>query len=260
MKQYIIDAFADRVFRGNPTAVAVAEKQLPDKRLQEIAGENNLPETAFVVKSDTGYDLRFFTPYREIKFCGHAALAAAFLILNRYEPDTDRIVFHSKAGELAAGRSGDEVTLEFPAFKLREIPITPLMTESLGARPERAYLDRDMLLVYRDEETVRRLAPDFEKMLRLDGLGVCVTAPAEKYDYVARFFVPKLRANEDPATGSIHCMIGPYWSELLGKNELTAYQASARGGTVRCRVADGRVTVAGRAVIFSEALLFLPEE
>ena len=257
MKQYIVDAFTDKVFHGNQAAVCVLDKWLPDKMMMDIAAENNFSETAFTVKADEGYDLRWFTPADEINLCGHATLAAAYVLFNYYESDADRIVFHTMSGDLFCGRRGDCIEMDFPAYRLNEVPVTDDMAAAMGAAPKEAYLDRDLLLVYEDEDIVRNMKPDIDKVKQLDGMGVGVTAPGKEYDCVSRFFVPELSIPEDPVTGSVHCMITPYWTKRLGKNSLNAYQASARGGKLICELRGDRVIISGKAVLFAVSELML---
>ena len=257
MKQYIVDAFTDTVFHGNQAAVCILDEWLPEKLMMDIARENNFSETAFAVKADKGYDLRWFTPGGEIDLCGHATLATAYVLFNYYENDADRIVFYTLSGNLFIGRSGNCIEMDFPAYSLNKVPVTDEMAAVMGAAPKEAYLDRDLLLVYEDEDIIRKMKPDFDKIKKLDGLGVGVTAPGKAYDCVSRFFVPELNIHEDPVTGSAHCMITPYWVERLGKSSLKAYQASERGGELICELRDDRVIISGRAVIFAVSELML---
>lgn len=257
MRQYIVDAFTNTVFHGNQAAVCVLDEWLPEKLMMDIARENNFSETAFTVKADEGYDLRWFAPGGEINLCGHATLATAYVLLNYYENEADRIVFHTLSGDLFTGRRGDCMEMDFPVYSLNGVPVTDEMTAAMGAAPKEAYLDRDLLLVYDDEEIIRKMKPDFDKVNQLDGMGVGVTARGKDYDCVSRFFVPKLNINEDPVTGSVHCMITPYWTERLGKSSLEAYQASERGGKLICELRDDRVIISGEVVIFAVSELML---
>ena len=257
MKQYIVDAFTDKVFHGNQAAVCILEEWLPGKMMMDIAAENNFSETAFAVKADEGYDLRWFTPCDEINLCGHATLATAYVLFNYYEKDADRIVFHTLSGDLYVGRRGDYIEMDFPAYSLNEVPVTDEMTAAMGATPKEAYIDRDLLLVYEDEEIIRKMKPDIDKVKQLDGLGVGVTAPGKDYDCVSRFFVPELSIPEDPVTGSVHCMITPYWTEHLGKSRLNAFQESKRGGELISELRGDRVIICGKAVIFAVSELML---
>ena len=251
MKQYIVDAFTEEVFRGNPAAVCVLEKWLPEKLMMSIARENNLPETAFTVKSEDGYDLRWFTPGEEINLCGHATLATAFILFSYYEKGTELIVFHTMSGDLFISRKNSYIVMDFPAYSCNEVPITEQMAEAIGVKPLKAFIDRDLMLVYENEEIIRNLMPDYEKLSRLEGTGVAVTAQGNDYDCVSRFFAPKLRINEDPVTGSAHCMITPYWTKQLGKPVIKAYQASERGGELLCEVRGDRVVISGKAALFA---------
>ncbi|MDO4533806.1 MAG: PhzF family phenazine biosynthesis protein [Coriobacteriia bacterium] len=257
MKQYIVDAFTDRVFHGNQAAVCVLEEWPEESLMMEITRENNFSETAFTVKEGNGYRLRWFTPGGEIDLCGHATLAAAFVLFSFYESEAESITFHTMSGDLFIGRRDEFIAMDFPAYCCREIPVADQMEATLGARPREAYLDRDLLLVYDDEAIVRGMKPDFEKLGQLDGLGIAVTAPGSEYDCVSRFFAPKLGVDEDPVTGSVHCMIAPYWANRLGKRVINAYQASARGGQMFCELQGSRVVLLGKAALFSVCELML---
>ena len=257
MKQYIVDAFTDRLFHGNQAAVCVLDEWLTEELMMNIAKENNFSETAFTVKNGDNYDLRWFTPGGEINLCGHATLATSYVLFNYYEKDADELTFHTLSGDLFIHRQQDEIVMDFPAYKLNEVPVTEQMAKAMGAKPVKAYIDRDLLLVYEDEKMIREMKPDFEEVILLEGEGVGVTAPGKEYDCVSRFFTPKDKINEDPVTGSAHCMITPYWAERLGKDELFAYQASERGGELRCRLVGDRVIISGKSVLFEVGELFV---
>lgn len=259
MKQYIVDAFTEKVFHGNQAAVCVLDAWPAESLMMDITRENNFSETAFTVKEEDGYRLRWFTPGGEIDLCGHATLATAYVLLRFYEPEAESITFHTMSGDLFVGRRGEFITMDFPAYTCREVPVTDQMEEALGARPREAYLDRDLLLVYDDEATVRTMKPDFEKVARIEGakVGVAVTAPGTSYDCVSRFFAPNLAIDEDPVTGSVHCMIAPYWAKHLGKSVIHAYQASARGGEMVCEIEGDRVVLLGKAALFSVSELMV---
>lgn len=253
MKQYIVDAFTDQVFHGNQAAVCVMEKWIPEDLMMNIAMENNLSETAFVVKEGDKYHLRWFTPGGEIDLCGHATLATAYVMLRFYIPDSDRVVFSTLSGDLVVTvKDSGVLEMEFPAYKLNKIEVTKEMSDAIGAVPKEAYLGRDLLCVLDDESMVRSLAPQMDKVKELDGLLLHVTAQGKDTDCVSRSFAPKLNVTEDPVCGSGHCHIIPYWADKLGKNELTAYQASKRGGTLYCRMAGDKTFMAGKAALFSE--------
>jgi len=246
---YQVDAFTLGPFSGNPAAVCPLDTWLDDATLQNIAAENNLAETAFIVPSDEGYDLRWFTPTIEVDLCGHATLAAAFVVLNHLQPDLDSVSFETISGKLVVSRDGERLSMDFPARAPPPIPVSDALSDALGQRPSEVNLSRDILAVYDDEATVRALKPDYAKLLGLEeGLGVIVTAKGDTADFVSRFFVPKGGIDEDPVTGSAHCCLAPYWGERLGKTEMTAYQASRRGGVLQVRVAGDRVILGGQAV------------
>ncbi len=251
MKQYVADAFTSEVFHGNQAAVCVLNKWLPDELMLNIARENNFSETAFTVKCDDGYELRWFTPGSEVDLCGHATLATSFILFSYYESEAHQITYHTKSGDLFVSRKNGLIMMDFPKYQYHEVGITDRMINVMGAAPVKAYLGPELLLIYEDEKIVRELKPDFDGMMQLEGSGVAVTAPGAGYDCVSRYFAPKLKINEDPVTGSVHCMIVPYWAEQLGKNDIRAYQASERGGELYCELCGERVKIAGKAVLYS---------
>lgn len=257
MKQYVVDAFSDNVFGGNPAAVCVMPAWLPNELLMNIARENNLSETAFAVREDGDYRLRWFTPGGEIALCGHATLATAYVIMRFYRPEETALKFRTLGGTLTVKKNGDLYEMDFPAYELSPVPVTREMEEAIGAKPLEAYMGRDLLCVMDSEETVRGLSPDMNKLRGLDGALLQVTAPGRNFDCVSRSFAPKLNVPEDPVCGSGHCHIIPYFAKRLGKNELLAYQASARGGILYCGLRGERVKLAGKAVLFSEAEIFI---
>lgn len=257
MKQYTVDAFTSRVFSGNPAAVCVMEGYPPDEVLLDIARENNLSETAFAVREGGGYRLRWFTPGGEIDLCGHATLATAFVLLNFYEPGTERVVFSTMSGELTVTRRGGLYEMDFPSYELRRVPVTEEMAAAFGASPSEAYMGRDLLCVFDDERTVREMAPNMDRLRDLPGLLQHATARGAGTDCVSRSFAPKLSVQEDPVCGSGHCHIVPYWAARLGRTDITAYQASRRGGTLYCRDCGRRIAIAGEAVLFAESELHI---
>ncbi|OLS38186.1 phenazine biosynthesis protein [Alkalihalophilus pseudofirmus] len=258
MKYFVVDAFAERIFEGNPAGVCVMEEWITDELMQKIAIENNLSETAFAVKEDEAYHLRWFTPGGEIDLCGHATVATAFVILNYYEQGIETVRFTSKSGELIVNKKVDLYELDFPTVFSKKLAVTKEMVEVLGLTPKEAYLNRDLVLVLETEDDVRAVKPDFEKLSKLEqGLGVSVTAAGTEFDFVSRAFFPKMKINEDPVTGSLHCSLVPIWSEKLGKKQLTARQVSNRGGTLYCKLEDSRVKIAGRAVLYSIGELYI---
>lgn len=255
---YQVDAFAGRLFTGNPAAVCPLESWLPDEQLQAIAMENNLSETAFFVRHGDRYHLRWFTPAVEVDLCGHATLGSAFVILNELAPDRDRVAFDTRSGELIVTREGDLYSMNFPARPPEECPIDPNLIPALGAEPEKILGARDYLVVYRHEDDVRRLKPDMQRLSLVDRFAVIVTAPGVELDFVSRFFAPAKGVPEDPVTGSAHCTLIPYWSKRLGKTKLHALQVSPRGGELWCEDQGDRVKISGRAVKFLEGRILLP--
>lgn len=254
MKQFVIDAFTDHVFAGNPAAVCVMDQWLPEETMMALTLENNLSETAFAVPEGDKYHLRWFTPGGEIDLCGHATLATASGIMTRVRPELTEITFTTLSGDLTVTRKGDLYEMDFPAYDLKEVPVTAAMIDAMnGAVPAAAYMGRDLLCVFDDEDTVRNMVVDQEKVRALDGLLLHVTVQGKDTDCVSRTFAPKCNVPEDPVCGSGHCHIVPYWADRLGKDEIVAYQASRRGGTLYCRRDGQRVTLAGKAALFSEA-------
>lgn len=251
MKYYVVDAFAEKVFEGNPAGVCVMNEWISDDIMQKIAIENNLSETAFAVKDAENYKLRWFTPGGEINLCGHATLATAFIIMNYVEKQLKTIQFDTMSGVLTVNRKDDLYELDFPTVPSKEIPLTEQMIDALVTTPIEAYLNRDLLFVLESEEAVKNLSPDFSKLEQLpEGLGVIVTAKGNDYDFVSRAFFPKLKVNEDPVCGSAHCGLVPFWAEKLKKREMVARQLSNRGGTLFCKHEDTRVKMAGKATLY----------
>ena len=253
MKQYIVDAFTEKVFAGNPAAVCYPDCWPEDALMCRIAAENNLSETAFVVREGDSLRIRWFTPGGEIDLCGHATLASAYVYFRFLDPTAERVTFQSLSGPLTVTLEGDLLAMDFPAYELSPTEVTEDMAAVLGVRPREAWLGRDLLCVLDRPEDVNALKPDLVKALDLPGLLLHATAPGTgEADCVSRTFAPKLRVDEDPVCGSGHCHIVPYWANRLGKDNLTAYQASPRGGTLYCRLAGDRVVLAGRAALFSQ--------
>jgi len=251
MKQYIVDAFTDKIFSGNPAAVCVLDSFPSEDIMQNIAAENNLSETAFVVKENDRYHIRWFTPKSEIDFCGHATLAAAYILFNYYAQEAESLNLYGQIGEFTAQRSGELIRMEFAAYKLEHIEITDTMIEALGTIPLAAYKDRDILFVLREEDEVRGMQPDMELLSKLDGACVAVTAKGTEYDCVSRVFAPMFGIDEDPVTGSTHCMIAPYWCKRLNKTRITAFQASNRTGILYCDCVGDKAIISGKAALFS---------
>jgi len=249
---YQVDAFTDRPFAGNPAAVCFLPGPAEPQWMQDVAREMNLSETAFLHPEDGGYRLRWFTPAVEVELCGHATLASAHVLWEsgRLAPgETAR--FQTLSGLLTAGRDGDWIELDFPARTAEPVEPPPGLLEALGVEPVFVGKSRyDYFLEVAGEDAVRAVAPDFRVLRSLPVRGIIVTArgTSNPFDFVSRFFAPGAGVDEDPVTGSAHCTLAPYWTSRLGRNELLAYQASARGGVVRVRVAGDRVRLGGRAV------------
>ncbi|WP_108831617.1 PhzF family phenazine biosynthesis protein [Aedoeadaptatus coli] len=257
LKQYVVDAFTDQVFGGNPAAVCVMDEWLDDALLQKITKENNLSETAFAVKEGENYRLRWFTPGGEIDLCGHATLGTAYVIMNFIEPGLDVVSFETLSGTLTVTKEGDLYAMDFPAYDMKPVEVTDAMADVIGAKPIAAFMGRDLLCVIEDENLVRTMDPDQAKIMELDGLLLHVSAGGKDYDCVSRSFAPKLKVAEDPVCGSGHCHILPYWSDVLKKDELKAYQASERGGEIFATLKGDRITLRGKAALFSEATIHL---
>lgn len=259
---YQIDAFAtDRPFSGNPAAVCPLDAWLPDAVMQSIAAENNLSETAFFVPDGEGYRLRWFTPTTEVDLCGHATLAAAFVVFGWLRPGRDRVAFRTEqAGVLTVVRDGDLLGLDFPARPASRCPLPASLAAALGTPPREVLAARDYLAIYDSAGDIAALAPDFAALAALDRFAVIATAPGADgadggVDFVSRFFAPARGVDEDPATGSSHCTLIPYWAARLGKHRLEARQLSRRGGALSCRLEGDRVSIAGRALLYLEGTI-----
>ena len=249
-----VDAFASRLFSGNPAAVVVLDRFLPDAILQVIAAENNLAETAFLVVKGGDYDLRWFTPKVEVPLCGHATLASAAVVMERLEIGRQRVVFHTASGPLPVNRAGHGYVLDLPQRPSEPIASPPELVDALGVQPLEVLLNQfNYMAVLVNETAVRDLIPDIAAIARMDRPGVIVTAKGDgHYDFVSRYFAPAKGIPEDPVTGAAHCMLAPYWSKRLGKMDFHAFQASSRGGEVRCRVVKNRIELEGECVFFLE--------
>lgn len=247
-----VDAFTDRAFSGNPAAVCVLPGPRDEAWMQAVAREMNLSETAFLHPEANGYRLRWFTPSVEVDLCGHATLASAHVLWeDGHLAPGDVARFHTRSGVLTARRDGEWIEMEFPALPASPTDPPPELGRALGVEPRCVGRSRfDLLVELDDEATVRSLEPDLGLLRRIDARGVIVTARADggEFDFVSRFFAPQVGVDEDPVTGSAHCVLGPYWQQRLGRDEFLAYQASPRGGVVRVAVDGPRVRLAGRAV------------
>lgn len=253
---YQLDAFAARRFAGNPAAVMVMEEFPDDGLMRAIAAENNLAETAFLVRDGEDYRLRWFTPVLEVPLCGHATLASAAVVMERLQPARTRVVFHTASGALTVARLQDRYVMDFPARPSERIATPPGLAEALGAAPVETRVNAfNYMVVLDNEQVVRSLAPDLATIARMDRPGVIATAQADtggRHDLVSRYFAPAKGVPEDPATGAAHCMLMPYWVPRLGRSELRAFQASPRGGELLCRLRGDRVELEGACVFYLE--------
>lgn len=259
MKMSVVDAFTNELFKGNPAAVCFVDQWPTDKLMQNIAMENRFSETAFAIKkADANYDLRWFTPGGEIDLCGHATLATGYLVFQNAAPkDTDTVTFNTQSGALKVTKKGDLYEMAFPSYELKSVPVTDEMEAAFGVRPIEAYLGRDLLAVFANEDQVKKMQPNTKKLKELDGLLQNVTAPGKNYDCVSRSFAPKLNVVEDPVCGSGHCHIIPYWAKKLNKNQITAFQASNRTGILYCDYQGETTKLAGHATLYSTGNLNL---
>jgi PhzF family phenazine biosynthesis protein len=247
---YHIDAFASARFSGNPAGVCVLQEWLPDEVLQKIAFENNLSETAFVVAKQDLFELRWFTPVREVSLCGHATLATAFVIFE-YRRYTEPIIhFQSKSGVLTVERDGAVLVLDFPARQTEPCDTPEALVRGLGKTPLEVRRAKSYMAIFASPEDIVSIKPDMQWLGQLDCSGIIVTAPGDQVDFVSRFFAPRLGIPEDPVTGSSHCSLVPYWAGRLSKKKLTARQLSARGGELFCEHAGERVKIGGRAATY----------
>jgi PhzF family phenazine biosynthesis protein len=250
---YQIDAFTEKVFGGNPAAVCVLDQWIDVDLMQNIAAENNLAETAYVVQTgpDT-YNIRWFTPTVEVDLCGHATLASAYTLFKHYDYPTDKINFQSQAsGSLSVTKKGDNLTLDFPTDIVEKVDTPKVLIEAFGITPIETYKGKtDHVLVYETQRKVENAIPNLELIKASGGRGVIITAPGNEVDFVSRFFGPQVGVDEDPVTGSAHTTLTPIWAEKLGKNLLTAQQLSKRKGDLICELKGDRVKITGKAITY----------
>lgn len=245
---YQVDAFTSQVFSGNPAAVCPLYQWLDDTTMQLIARENNLSETAFFAPEGNHYRIRWFTPVAEVDLCGHATLASAFILFTELDPGSSKVLFDSRSGPLRVERSGDMLSMDFPAQPPKPCDPPKELLEGLEIEPSAVLSSADYLVVYEREDDIHALNPRMDLLLKIDLRGVIVTAPGSRSDFVSRFFAPLVGIDEDPVTGSSHCALVPYWAGRLGRKELHAIQVSKRGGELFCRDAGARTIISGRAV------------
>lgn len=258
LRQFQVDAFARNVFEGNPAAVVPLERWLPDAVMQAIGAENNLSETAFFVPAGERFDLRWFTPAREVDLCGHATLASAHVLFEHLGVTQPSVTFRTRSGDLHVRGCAGVYTMDLPRQNPVEVLAPAALVKGIGCTPIEVLAADDYIAVLTDESAVRAVEPGHMTLMQLDRRGVIVTAPGVHADFVSRFFAPKYGVPEDPVTGSAHCALAPYWSQRLGKNELTARQVSKRGGDLTCTLSGDRVELTGRAITFMEGVLRIP--
>lgn len=252
IKLYQVDAFADTLFTGNPAAVCpLGGEWLDAAVMQKIAMENNLAETAFYILKDGKYHIRWFTPEIEVDLCGHATLAASHVLFNHEGFAGDTIVFGSRSGVLTVTREGDLIALDFPTDMIKKAKLTRQLLACFKPRPVAAFKGRhDYLLVFKNEQQIRDIKPDFAAINKVPARGIIVTAKGDKVHFVSRFFAPQSGIAEDPVTGSAHTTLGPYWRDALGTRDMTALQLSPRGGRLQVRVRGNRTIILGKAVTY----------
>jgi PhzF family phenazine biosynthesis protein len=253
LKLYQVDAFTDKLFHGNPAGVCPLSEWLPDETMQNIASENNLAETAFFVKEENDYRIRWFTPKVEVDLCGHATLATGHVLFNHLNFKDSLIIFNSRSGILKVRRENEMIVMDFPKDSFIDVPAPLELTRGLGKEPIQLFKGRDdYMAVYQSEDDILNLKPDMEILCRIKSRGIIVTAKGKESDFVSRFFAPQVGINEDPVTGSAHTSLAPYWANVYMKDELTAIQLSSRKGWLKCKVTDTRVEIAGKAVTYME--------
>lgn len=252
-----VDAFSDRPFSGNPAMVYRLEAWLSAELMQNIAAEHNLAETAFVVRKAQGWHIRWFTPTTEVPLCGHATLASAHVLFDLYEEPLESLDFISKSGPLRVTREGGRLWLDFPRITPSGVAANPLIAAALGVQPVEVLGSNELFVVLESEQAVRECQPDMAALAKLPWLGAIVTARGTQHDFVSRYFAPAIGINEDPVTGSTHCLLIPYWAQQLDKTSLTAYQCSARGGELLCRLEGDRVKIGGAATLVASGTLLL---
>lgn len=256
MTIFQVDAFINEIFKGNPAAVCPLATWISDDLMQFIAEENNLSETAFFVKNEAQFEIRWFTPTNEIDLCGHATLAAAHIIYSELDYEREIIEFNSKSGKLTVKKKNDWYTLNFPSEEIEEIVTPKLLKEALNVPILKTYQGKWKLLVeLENETTIKNLTPDFSKLTQLEASGIIVTSLGDKVDFVSRFFAPKIGINEDPVTGSSHTVLIPFWAEKLSKNNFEAIQLSKRTGYLKCTYLNDRVEMSGQAITFLKGKL-----
>lgn len=268
IKMYQVDAFASKVFDGNPAAICLLDRWLDDDVMQSIATRNNLPETAFIVLQNGDYLLRWFTPTMEVDLCGHATLATAYVVFHELQPQADQVTFHTLSGPLIVKRFGHEMQMDFPALSFSRVDVPPILRQGLGVNPVEVYQSTDYMVVVDSVETLKSIKPNHDLLAQLDLRGVAVAAQGRRdgqqdgqqdgMDFLSRFFAPKLKIYEDSITGSAHCAWVPYWAQKLNKTSLRAKQLTDRNIQLRCVLQQNRVLLFGEAAPYSEGFITVP--
>jgi PhzF family phenazine biosynthesis protein len=258
LKIYIANAFSDKKFGGNPAAVVPLSEWLSDRLMQQIAEQNNLAETAYIIPQGDDYAIRWFTPVVEVDLCGHATLASAHIMFEHLGYSRDQIIFHSKSGQLRVRRNQEKITLDFPADEPEKIPDLELIDKALGIKSSKVFKSRfDYMVVLESQSYIETLKPDLTLINKLPGRGLIVTAKGDNVDFVSRCFFPQSGIDEDPVTGSAHVVMVPYWAKQIGKNKLSAIQLSSRRGYLDCELAGDRVLISGHAHTYLEGDFYI---
>ncbi|MDQ7049459.1 MAG: PhzF family phenazine biosynthesis protein [Enterobacterales bacterium] len=247
---YQVDAFASELFSGNPAAVCPLESWLADDLMQSIAAENNLSETVFFVAQDEGFHIRWFTPMAEVDLCGHATLAAAFILFNQLSYSAQEIIFYSRSGELKVTKKKQWLTLNFPLQAPKVCLLPRSVKQGMNIQPIETFEAVDLILIYENEQQIAELTPDFNQLKEITQRGVIVTAPSKSCDFVVRYFAPELGVPEDPVTGSAYTQLAPFWQSKLNKKNFHANQLSSRGGELKIEIKQQRVLISGQAVLY----------
>jgi PhzF family phenazine biosynthesis protein len=261
IRMFQVDAFSENLFGGNPAAVCILNKGLDESLMLEIAEENNLSETAFVVKKNLNYEIRWFTPKAEVDLCGHATLASAHVLFEFYNSKQNEITFISPySGILKVKKEKDYLILDFPVGEFKKTSTPPELIKGLGKKPIETYKGKtDYMFLYSKQEDIENLNPDFQLLTKSNARGIIVTAEGNDVDFVSRFFAPNCGVNEDPVTGSAHTILTPYWTKRLKKQQLVALQLSKRKGVLKCKLDNDRVKIAGKAKTYFVGEILLPD-
>jgi PhzF family phenazine biosynthesis protein len=252
-----VNSFTGKGFRGNPAGVCLLDKWISAELMQKVATENNLSETAFVVKKDHDFEIRWFTPAVEVDLCGHATLASGFVLYELKKEDADCLRFHSRSGVLSVSKNHGSIIMDFPSDKLTKSDMGKY-ADAFTSKPLEVWKGKtDLLAVFQSEDDIRYMKPDMNILMSMKERGVIVTAPGTKVDFVSRFFAPQSGIPEDPVTGSAHTSLAPYWSDRLGKDKLEAWQLSERGGLIYCHIHGDRVVIEGEATMYLSGFIYV---